>query len=388
MGAKLFFAAIVVALASILAYFMTYIVEEGQQAVITQFGKPVNFVTDPGLKFRIPFIQSVHRLEKRLLPWDGAPENMQTGDKKRIYVDCWARWRIVDLETFFTNVQTEQNGQKILDDIVDSSVRDVIARNNLIDLVRTSKDRELVQENKIDRPNFSRDVVTTGRMQIEEDILADASDSLESRYGMQLVAVHIKRVSYNDRVKDTVFERMRSERQLVAQLFESEAREEGNKISGLTRKELDSIEGEMTQKSAEIRGSADAEVIRLTAEAYGRNVEFFEFLQRLKMYKMALKKDTSLILSTNSDMFRLFKTTDSRYQNNGGVGVASPRGNPESEAALIPESEAVPIPGSEAALIPDSEATSVNEVQGVEEAPPLLPASDPIEVQPVVEATD
>ena len=335
MGPKLFFVAFMVALAAILAYFMTYVVEEGQQAVITQFGKPVSFVTEPGLKLRIPFIQSVQKLEKRLLPWDGAPENMQTGDKKRIYVDCWARWRIVDLETFFTNVQTEQNGQKILDDIVDSSVRDVIARNNLIDLVRTSKDRELVQENaQVTRPNLSRDQVTTGRKQIEEDILADASDSLESRYGMQLVAVHIKRVSYNDRVKDTVFERMRSERQLVAQLFESEAREEGNKISGLTRKELDSIEGEMTQKSAEIRGSADAEVIRLTAEAYGRNVEFFEFLQRLEMYKMALKKDTSLILSTNSDMFRLFKTTDSQ----GKTMPAENSGNTiENENQSLPE---------------------------------------------------
>ena len=156
MGAKLFFAAFVVAIAAILAYFMTFVVEEGQQAVITQFGKPVNFVTEPGLKLRIPFIQSVHKLEKRLLPWDGAPENMQTGDKKRIFVDCWARWRIVNLETFFTNVQTEQNGQKILDDIVDSSVRDVIARNNLIDLVRTSKDRELVHENnEVARPNVS-----------------------------------------------------------------------------------------------------------------------------------------------------------------------------------------------------------------------------------------
>ena len=168
MGPKFIFAAFVVAIAAILAYFMTYVVEEGQQAVITQFGKPVNFVTEPGLKFRMPFIQSVHKLEKRLLPWDGDPENMQTGDKKRIYVDCWARWRIVDLETFFTNVQTEQQGHKILDDIVDSSVRDVIARNNLIDLVRTSKDRELVQEtDRVTRTNVSRDVVTTGRRQIE-----------------------------------------------------------------------------------------------------------------------------------------------------------------------------------------------------------------------------
>lgn len=313
MNPKLVFAAIVLLLVAAASYFMTYIVDEGQQAVITQFGKPVKFVTEPGLNFRIPFIQSVQKLEKRLLPWDGAPENMQTRDKKRIFVDCWARWRIVDIETFFTNVRTETQGQKILDDIVDSSVRDVIARNNLIDLVRTSKNKELVYETEeLSRTATSRDVVTTGRAAIEEQILLDASDSLDTRYGMELVAVHIKRVKYNDRVRDTVFERMRSERQRVAQLFESEAEEEGNKIEGLTRKDLDKIEGEMKQKAAEIRGEADAQVIKLTAEAYGKNPDFFEFLQRLEMYKAALKKDTNLILSTNSDMFQLFKTTDER----------------------------------------------------------------------------
>ena len=121
-------------------YFMTFVVREGKQAVITQFGKPVKFVTEPGLNFRIPFIQNVHKLEKRLLPWDGAPENMQTRDKKRIYVDCWARWRIAELQTFFERVRTEQKGQKFLDDVVDSAVRDVIARNNLINLVRTSNE--------------------------------------------------------------------------------------------------------------------------------------------------------------------------------------------------------------------------------------------------------
>lgn len=311
MSPKLIFAAVLAVILAIVFYFTTYVIDEGKQAVITQFGKPVNFVTEPGLKFRIPLIQSVQKLEKRLLPWDGAPENMQTRDKKRIYVDCWARWRIVDLETFYTNVRTETNGQKILDDIVDSSVRDVIARNNLIDLVRTSKDRELVYETEeLSRTATDRDVVTTGRIGIEKLILEDASESLTSRYGMELVAVHIKRVKYNDRVRDTVFERMRSERERVAQLFESEAEEEGNKIQGLTRKELDSIEGEMQQKSAEIRGEADAEVIRLTAEAYGKNPDFFEFLQQLEMYKMSLKKDTNLILSTKSDMFNLLKSAN------------------------------------------------------------------------------
>ncbi|MFK7766987.1 MAG: protease modulator HflC [Mariniblastus sp.] len=309
MNAKLTFVAFLVGLAAMAIYTSTYVVNEGKQVVITQFGKPVNFVTEPGLNFRIPLIQSVHRLEKRLLPWDGAPENMQTRDKKRIFVDCWARWRIVDLDTFFTNVRSEQKGQKILDDYVDSAVRDVIARNNLIDLVRTTNDKLAYETEELARTATSRDVVKTGREKLEKEILRVASSELQDRYGMELVAVHIKRVKYNDRVRDTVYERMRSERQRVAQLFESEADEQGNRIKGLTRKELDSIEGETKQKSDEIRGFADAEVIKLTAEAYGQNAEFFEFLQRLEMYKSALKSDTNLILSTDSEMFRLFKTT-------------------------------------------------------------------------------
>ena len=306
---KLPIALILLALAGGVFYFMTYIVNEGKQAVITQFGRPVSFITTPGLKFRIPLVQSVHKLEKRLLPWDGEPESMQTRDKKRIFVDCWARWRIVDLETFYTNVRTEQQGQKFLDDIVDSAVRDVIARNNLIDLVRTTNEKLIYETQELERTATSRDVVTTGREKIEQEILRVASNDLKERYGMEIVAVHIKRVKYNDKVRDTVYERMRSERQRVASLFESEAEEEGNRIRGLTRKELDQIEGTMKQKSDEIRGKADAEVIRLTAEAYGQNPEFFEFLQRLEVYKQALKKDTSLILSTDSEMFSLFKST-------------------------------------------------------------------------------
>lgn len=286
----------------------TFIVNEGKQVVITQFGRPVNFVSEPGLNFKIPFVQSVYELEKKLLPWDGDPENMQTGDKKRIFVDCWARWRIADLETFYTNVRSEQKGQKFLDDIVDSAVRDVIARNNLIDLVRTTNDPLILEEDDIEREAPDRDVVSTGREKIEAEILRVASQDLLERYGIELVDVHIKRVKYNDRVRDTVYERMRSERERIAKLFESEAEEEGNRIKGLTRKELDQIEGAMKQKAEEIRGEADAEVIRLTAEAYGKNPEFFEFLQQLELYKQALKKDTSLILSTDSDMFHMFKS--------------------------------------------------------------------------------
>ncbi len=293
----------------ILFYLMTYIVREGEQAVITQFGKPVAFVNEPGLNFRIPLIQSVQSLEKRILPWDGNPENMQTRDKKRIFVDSWARWRIADLETFYTNLRTEVRGQKILDDIVDSAVRDVIARHNLIDLVRTTNDKLVYESEELQRTAAQRDVVNAGRDEIESNILRVARQNLRQEYGIDLVSVHVKRVNYDEKVRRTVYERMRSERERVARLFESEAEEERNRIKGTTQKELDSIEGMMAQQSEEIRGRADAEVIRMTAETYGRNPEFYEFLRRLDVFKNSLKKDTNLILSTDNDLLRLLKTT-------------------------------------------------------------------------------
>ncbi len=286
----------------------TYVVYEGQQAVITQFGRPVRFVTDAGLYFKMPFIQQVHPLEKRLLPWDGDPENMQTIDKKRIYVNVWARWRIIDPKTFFSAVRTEQRGQKILDDLVDSAVRDVIARNKLIDAVRSSNEPllyEFESEQRDSRSEASRDEVTTGRGEIEKEILRVAGDQLPERYGMELTDVHVKRVKYDDRVKETVYERMRSERERIARLFESEAEEAKQQIEGKTRKELDLIEGEMKQRADEVKGGADARVIQMTAEAYSRNAEFYDFLQRLELLKATLKSETRLVLSTDSDLLRL-----------------------------------------------------------------------------------
>jgi len=302
------------AIAAVLFYACTYTVEEGQQAVITQFSRPVRFVTEAGLHFKVPFIQEVHRLEKRLLPWDGAAESMQTRDKKRIFIDVWARWRITDPEKFFQAVRTEQKGQKMLDDLVDSAVRDVVAQNNLIDVVRSTNETLVYESQEMKEMAHSaeakRDVVTTGRSVMEEEILKGVSDDLQkNNYGMGLSVVRVKRVNYIESVKETVYERMRSERLRIARLFESEAEEENNRIQGLTRKELDSIEGEMEQKSAEIRGKADATVIQMTAEAYGKSPEFFAFLRSLKVLEQALGRDTRLILTTNSDLFKLLKKT-------------------------------------------------------------------------------
>ena len=281
----------------------TFVVEEGEQVIVTQFGKPVDDVQIAGLHFKTPFIQEAYYLEKRLLPWDGSPESMQTKDKKRIDIDVWARWRISDPMTFFVKVRNEERGQKILDDLVDSAVRDVVARHNLIDVVRKSNDKLIYETEELERTEAD-EVAGRGRDDVEDEILADVD---LKEYGMELVKVRIKRVNYVASVRATVYERMISERSKIARLYDSEALEEKNRILGQTQKELDQIEGEMEQKSAEIRGAADAKVIELTAKAYAQSPEFYEFLRRLEVLKKTIDQDTRLILSTESDLFKMLK---------------------------------------------------------------------------------
>jgi len=328
-----------------------YVVEEGKQAVITQFGRPVHFATEAGLHWKTPFIQEVHLLEKRLLPWDGEPENMPTLDKKRIYVDVWARWRIVDPEKFFLAVRTEASGQKKLDDQVDSAVRNVVGAHNLIEVVRSTNDPLPVDSTE---PDFDTlpvgeedgsgagspvatpkkrehvfDEVTTGRSKMEGKILVEAGKNLRARFGMELVEVHIKRVNYAPSVKETVYQRMRSERLRIAQLFESQAEQEKNRIAGLTKKKLDEIEGATKQKTAEIRGDADAEVITLTATAYSKSPEFYEFLRRLEIYRTALSSgNTRLVMSTRADIFQLLKGP-TELPPPTGAGIQPDASNPD-----------------------------------------------------------
>jgi modulator of FtsH protease HflC len=299
--AAVFFVLLVIA--AIVLNASTFVVEEGKQVIVTQFGKPVADVQAAGLHFKTPFIQEAYYLEKRLLPWDGSPESMQTKDKKRIDIDVWARWRITDPMEFFVKVRNETGGQRILDNLVDSAVRDVVARHNLIDVVRKSNVKLVYETVELERTEADL-VAGRGRDDVEDEIL-DGVDLEE--YGMELVKVRIKRVNYVASVRATVYERMISERLKIARLYDSEALEEKNRILGQTQKELDQIEGEMEQKSAEIRGEANAQVIELTAKAYGQSPEFYEFLRRLEVLKKTLNRDTRLILSTESDLFQMLK---------------------------------------------------------------------------------
>lgn len=304
MKSRMFIVALlVVVLLCVALYFSAFIVNEGQQAIVTQFGRPVKAEQEPGLHFKIPLIQEVNFLERRLLPWDGDPESMQTKDKKRIDIDVWARWQIVEPMTFFVKVRTEQRGQKILDDLVDSAVRDVVARHNLIDVVRKSNDELVYETEELDR-TVAEIVQGSGRDDVEKEILEGVT---LAEYGMALDKVRIKRVNYVASVRAAVYERMISERTRIARLYDSEAVEEQNKISGATTKELDVIEGEREQKSVEIRGKADAQVIQMTAEAYGKSPEFYEFLRRLEVVKKTVNSESRLILTTDSDLFKMLK---------------------------------------------------------------------------------
>ena len=294
---------VILGITAFVLYSSAYVVEEGKQVIITQFGKPIDDVQEAGLHFKTPFIQEAYYLEKRLLPWDGAPESMQTKDKKRIDIDVWARWRIVEPMIFFVKVRNEERGQKILDDLVDSAVRDVVARHNLIDVVRKSNDELVYETEELERTEADQ-VTGRGRDDVEDEILRGVD---LKEYGLELVKVRIKRVNDVASVRATVYERMISERLRVAKLYDSEAIEEENRILGGTQKELDQIEGEMEQKAAEIRGEADAQVIQLTAEAYGRSPEFYEFARRLEVLKKTFDQDTRLVLSTQSELFQMLK---------------------------------------------------------------------------------
>lgn len=278
-----------------------YVVDVTEQVVITEFGKPVREASEPGLKLKKPFVQKVNRLEKRILAWDGDPGRMPTKDKKNINIDVWARWRITKARVFFEALRTVERGHKILDDLVDSAVRDIVGGNNLIEVVRLTN-RELKYE--VEDEDFDQRKqeyrVDTGRTEMEQEIMRKASERLEETYGMTLVDVKIKRINYVENVRKSVYDRMKAERQRIASRYASEASEQSEIILGETNRELASIEGEGSQKSQEIKGKADAEAIQIFGDAFGKGAEFYAFLRALESYKTSFGESTELVLSTDN----------------------------------------------------------------------------------------
>jgi membrane protease subunit HflC len=304
-----------IALIALISSGAFYVVREGEQVVITQFGKPVGeAVKDAGLNFKIPFIQAVNRFEKRVLNWDGSPNQIPTKDKKLIWVDTTARWRISDPLLFLTRVTTKTTALSRLDGIIDSVVRDAVSENDLVELVRSegwagavgaqTSDTGYAQKEaeEVSRP------LKVGREKITRAMLESAS-KLTPEFGIELVDVRIKRINYVDSVLKKVFERMISERKRIAAQYRSEGEGEAARINGEMQKELKRISSEAFRTAQEIRGRADAEATKIYGDAYNKDPEFYSFSKTLELYREQEHSKTRMILTTDSDFYKYLKET-------------------------------------------------------------------------------
>ena len=291
-----------------------YTVDQTEQVIITQFGQPVGDpITEPGLHFKIPFVQSVNSLDKRFLEWDGAPVAIPTRDKTYIHVNTFARWRIEDPKTYFVRLHDERSAQSRLEDILGSETRNSIAKHDLIEIVRTDKNRQPLRDETLKGgPTGTIGVlppIEFGRLKIEEEIKAAATQKL-AEFGIAVLDFRIKRVNYNPDVLDRIYQRMISERLQIAQRFRSEGEGQSARIAGQRERDLNEIQSNAYRRVQEIRGEADAKATEIYARAYTQNpqaAEFYAFLKTLETYHKIFSKDSTLVLSTDSDIFALLK---------------------------------------------------------------------------------
>ncbi|MBW1835914.1 MAG: protease modulator HflC [Deltaproteobacteria bacterium] len=294
----------------VLAVASAYVVDETEQVIVTQFGRVVGMPKkDPGLYFKLPFIQSTNYFPKNLLQWDGDPGQIPTLDKTYIWVDTFARWKITDPIKFFQTVNNTVSARARLDDIIDPAVRNFITSYSLIETVRKSN-RELdtfeIGLEDIQKEQFAADTITTGREKITKGILEQAQPKLD-KFGIQLVDVKIKRINYVEQVRKSVYGRMVAERKQIAEKFRSEGMGEARKITGEKERDLKQITSEAYRTAQELKGKADAESTKIYAEAYGRDPEFYSFTKTLEIYNEALDENISLILSTDSEFLKYLK---------------------------------------------------------------------------------
>jgi len=296
--------------AAVMVYDSAFTVSETEQVVITQFGRIVgDAIKDPGLKFKLPFIQKAHSFNKNILEWDGEPGQIPTLDKTFIWVDAFARWRIVDPVKFFQTVNNRSNAMSRLNDIIDPAVRNFITSHKLIDAVRKSN-RELdtaeVGLEDLEKKPQSHYGITIGREKITQGILEQAQPKVD-QFGIELVDVKIKGINYVEEVRKSVYDRMIAERKQIAEKFRSEGKGEAQKVLGQKDKELQQITSEAYRIAQELKGKADAEATQIYAAAYGLDPEFYSFLQTLEVYNDSLDKSSSVLLSTDSELMKYFK---------------------------------------------------------------------------------
>jgi membrane protease subunit HflC len=292
-----------------------YTVSEVEQVIITQFGKPVGApVTSAGLKFKVPFIQDVNPIDKRVLEWDGSPSDMPTKDKLYISVDLFARWRITEPLQYFLRLRDERSAQSRLDDILGSETRNAVAKHELIEIIRTTKDRVPLRDTIL--TDAERDLnmgqlvpIQKGRKLVEKEIFSAAAEKVQV-FGIELLDIRFKRINYNESVRPKIYDRMISERRQIAERFLSEGNGEAARIRGNRVRDLNKIQSEAYRKVEEIRGLADAKATEIYARAYNRSpeaVEFYEFTRTMQAYKSMIAENTTLVLSTESDLFRFLK---------------------------------------------------------------------------------
>ena len=285
-----------------------YIVSETNQVIITQFGEPIgDAVTVAGIHLKVPFIQKTNYFEKRWLEWDGFPNQIPTKDKKYIWMDTYARWRISDPLVFYQRVRDERGAQSRLDDVIDGETRNVIANFDLIEIVRSSnREFERSEEASIIQAETEMVKIQVGREKLAQSILERAS-KITPQFGVEIRDVRIKRINYVDEVQQKVFDRMIAERKRIASKYRSEGDGKSAEIRGQKEKELKRIQSEAYRRSQEIKGKADAEATRIYAQAYSADPEFYQFLKTLETYRTSLDSETWLLLSTDSEFLKYLK---------------------------------------------------------------------------------
>ena len=282
-----------------------YIVDETQQVVITQFGEPVgDSVTTPGLKWKIPFIQTVNRFEKRFLEWDGDRNQLPTKDKRFIHVDTYARWRISDPLKFFQRLRDERGGQSRLDDILDGETRNTIAKHDLIEVVR-STDRQFAVSKELGKGAApeSTGTIKVGRQALAAEVLS-AAQARTQDLGIEILDFRFKRINYVEQVRQEVYARMISERKRIAEQFRAEGAGQSARINGERERELKTISSEAYRQAEEIKGRADAEAANIYARAYNRDPEFYRFQKSMEVLIETMGRDTVLLLRTDGELLR------------------------------------------------------------------------------------
>ncbi len=308
---KLIIYAVTALVVIILAASGAFVVPETEQVIITQFGRPVgDAITEPGLKFKLPFIQDVNRFDKRFMEWDGNPNQINTKDKKFIFIDTYARWQITDPLKFYNRMGDERRAQSRLDDILNGETRDFIAANNLEE-ARRSTNRTPISGGVIgEMLGDSLASINVGRDKIQAMIQESANKQAQS-LGIEILDFRIKRINYVEDVRTQVYERMKSERFRIAEQFRSEGQGEASRINGEKERELKTIQSEAFRKAEEIKGRADGEAAAIYADAYNKSSqsrELYSFLKSMETFEKTLDTETSVILSTNSDLFKYLKS--------------------------------------------------------------------------------